>query len=355
MLQPEVARARWRSERGRAAVGALAAVLLVVMWPRAGGASETDGDGGSPSIRTSPTSTISCCCNAAATVSPATAAGTAAADPVALGLARVQVAEAAGDLAGAARIYRQIVADHPDDALGWAAYGEFLRFLIHDPVQAKQAFTTALQVPHPSARLRALALKGLGDIAGATGEREQAIALMRQSLAVMPLADTHRALSVLLLIAHHDASGAAEEARLAVADSPDDPLSLLVYAILCQRIGHQDEGRRAYRLALGIAGCDAQGHADHPVHCCVFYNAACYLAVCRQPSQALTMLSAFFAAPNHLHRSRKDIVGDPDFAGMLQDPGFQALLDRNLPVAVTVAVSTASALPASSSSTPVRR
>ena len=336
MVQPVIARTACRppSERRRVAVGVVAMVILLAApWQRACGASATDVSGGS---RTS-----SSCCDASATVSTAAATGTAAPDSIALGLAKVQVAEAAGDLAGAARIYRQIVADHPDDALGWAAYGEFLRFLIHDPVQATQAFTTALLVPHSDARIRALALKGLGDIAGAAGNREQAIALMRQSLAVMPLADTHRALSVLLLVAHHDQEGAAEEARLAVAATPDDPLSLLVYAILCQRIGHQAEGRGAYRQALGIAGCDAQGHADHPVHCCVFYNAACYLSVCRQPTQALTMLSAFFAAPNHLHRSRQDIVGDPDFAGMLQDPGFVALLDKNLPPAPTVAVAAA--------------
>jgi len=333
MLQPGVALApcgRPSVVRRLAAGAAALAFLLCAQWQRPCGASETVVTGSSSSR----------CCDAPAT----TATGTPLADSTQQRLLQVQAAELAGDLPGADRIYRHIVADHPDDALGWAAYGEFLRFLIHDPVQAKLAFQTALQVPHPSDQLRALALQGLGDIAGAAGDSEGAIAIMRQSLAVMPLADTHRALSVLLLVAHHDEAGAAEEARLAVAATPNDPLSLLVYAILCERIGHHDDGRRAFSHALSIAGCDAQGRADHPVHCCVFYNAACYLSVCKQPMQALTMLSAFFAAPNHLHRSRHDIVGDPDFAGMLQDPGFIALLDKNLPPAATSPAS-ASAVP----------
>jgi Tfp pilus assembly protein PilF len=268
---------------------------------------------------------------AASPAAPATAPATAPEPSIQQQLSQVQACEDAGDLPGAQAIYRRIVAAHPDDALGWAAYGEFLRFLIHDPVAAKQAFQSALAVPHPSDQLRALALKGLGDLAAAAGDSEGAIALMRQSLQVASLADTHRALGVLLLVARHDEAGAAEEARLAVAATPNDPLSLLVYAILLERIGHHEDGRRAFDQALAIAGCDQDGQANHPVHCCVFYNAACYFSVCRQRTRSLTMLRAFFNAPNHLHRSRQDIEHDPDFAGMLQDPGFIALLDRNLP------------------------
>jgi Tfp pilus assembly protein PilF len=241
-------------------------------------------------------------------------------------------AESSGDLAQADRIFQDLVHAHADEALAWAAYGEFLRFLVHDPIAAHAAFTTALHAAHTSERMRALALKGLGDLAGATGDSEGAIALMRQSLAVCPLADTHRALGVLLLVAHHDEVGAAEQAKLAVAATPNDPLSLLVYAILCERLGHHADGRTAFTQAIAIAGCDETGHADHPVHCCVFYNSACYLAVCKQRAGALAMLGAFFAAPNHLHRSRHEIENDPDLAGMIHDPDFVALLDRNLPI-----------------------
>jgi Tfp pilus assembly protein PilF len=287
-------------------------MALLLAWPMHGSASEVAGA-------------------AAASGEAATTAPSPTPRGILRQLDQAKAAESTGDLVGAGSLYRSMVADHPDDALGWDAYGEFLRFLIHDPVAATQAFETALRVPHPSDQLRALALKGLGDIAGASGDSQGAIALMRQSLAVLPLADTHRALGVLLLVANHDEAGAAEQARLAVAATPNDPLSLLVYAILLERTGHHDDGRRAYTHALDIAGCDGGGHADHPVHCCVFYNAACYLSVCKERERSLAMLGAFFSAPNHLHRSRQDIEGDPDFAGMLQDPAFVALLDRNLP------------------------
>ncbi len=287
-------------------------MTLLAAWPLHGAASEAVGAAAAPG-------------SAATTARESTPPG------ILPQLDQAKAAESAGDLSGADRIYRGIVADHADDALGWDAYGEFLRFLIHDPVAAKQAFQAALHVPHPSDQLRALALKGLGDIAGASGDSQGAIALMVQSLAVQPMAETHRALGVLLLVANHDEAGAAEQARLAVAATPNDPLSQLVYAILLERTGHHEDGRRAYAHALAIAGCDEHGHADHAVHCCVFYNAACYLSVCKERERSLAMLGAFFSAPNHLHRSRQDIEGDPDFAGMLADPAFITLLDRNLP------------------------
>jgi Tfp pilus assembly protein PilF len=264
-------------------------------------------------------------------------------------LACARSVETTGDLTHAGELYRTIVAEHPDDAQGWTSYGEFLRFLVHDGVAAKKAFESALHVPHPSDQQRALALKGLGDLAFAANDAHRAIDLMRQSLALWPLAETHRALGVVLLVASHDVAGAAEQARLAVDLSPNDPLSLLVYAILCERLGRHGDGSDAYTHALSIAGCDAQGRSQHAVHCCVFYNAACYLAVCGKPEQSLTMLGAFFNAPNHLHRSRHDIETDPDFSGMRGNHDFIALLDRHLS---TSGDQTAAALPPCTSCAP---
>jgi Tfp pilus assembly protein PilF len=250
-------------------------------------------------------------------------------------LARAKSAEADGDLERAGQAYRRMVAEFPDDACGWSNYGEFLRFLVHDRAAAKDSFAAALRAPTSTAQQRAFSLRGLGDIANADGDSEAAIALMQRSLAVMPLADTHRGLSVLLLVAHHDVQGAAEQARLAVELAPGDPLTLLVYAILCERSGRHDDGRRAYDSAVAMAGCADPACPHGRVHCCVFYNAACYHAVCGEREQALRMLTAFFAAPNHLHRSRGEIEHDPDFSGLVADAQFVALLDANLPKAQT--------------------
>jgi Tfp pilus assembly protein PilF len=267
-------------------------------------------------------------------------------------LAQAHAAESAGDLQAAGEIYRSTVAEHPDDAVIWSTYGEFLRFLVHDSTAARHAFLQALRVAHPSHQERALALKGLGDIAFACGDAQGAMVLMRQSLAFYPLAETHRALGVVLLVARHDVPAAAEQARQAVDLAPDEPLSLLVYAILCERLGHHDDGRAACTRALAIAGCDEQGRAAHWVHCCVFYNAACYLSVCGRRAAALTMLGAFFHAPNHLHRSRQDIETDPDFSGLNHDPAFIALLDRNLPRQLGDTLRTSSPCPSCVSAPP---
>jgi Tfp pilus assembly protein PilF len=246
-------------------------------------------------------------------------------------LAAAKDAEASGDLERADREYHVLLGAFPDQAVGWAEYGEFQRFLVHDAGSARVAFTKALNVSDSSDRARACALRGLGYLASAEGDHERAIALMQQSLAVTRLADTHRSLSVELLVGRGDTAGAAEQARLAVELAPDQPLTLLVYAILSQRLGHETEGREAYDRALDLAGLGHDAVPHGTVHCCVMYNAACYLAVRGDREGSLKMLAAFFNAPNHRHRTRAEIEGDPDFASLVHDPDFTALLDANAP------------------------
>lgn len=245
-------------------------------------------------------------------------------------IAAATAAATAGEVDKATAILQALVAAHPTQAQAWDAYGEHLRFLVHDRDRAREAFSRALQAPQGSPADRAAALTGLGTIAAAAGDGEAAIRLLRQSLAICALPETHRQLSVLLLVVHQDPAAALVEAQAAASAAPE-PLSLLVEAILLQRTGHSEEGRQVAAQALQLAGCSATGEADHPVHCCVFYNAACYAAVCGHRAQALALLRAFFRAPNHLHRSRAEILADPDLASLHGDPAFQALLDAQVP------------------------
>ncbi len=156
---------------------------------------------------------------------PATPAATAAAQ---LGAARA--AESAGDLVSAVRLYRQLLADHPADGSAWISYGECLRFLVHDPVAASQAFSAALQVPAASATVRAYALKGLqglDDRGGRAGEgwpdgaapasRSCTMSLEACEEAETQGCDRARWAWPKLLVDRHDVPGALEQSRLAVA------------------------------------------------------------------------------------------------------------------------------------------
>ncbi|GMV82397.1 MAG: hypothetical protein AMXMBFR7_35810 [Planctomycetota bacterium] len=245
-------------------------------------------------------------------------------------LDRAAECERREDLLGADAAYAEGLSRFADHAALWSACGEFLRFYVHDAELARQAFERALDAPYPDLQARAFALRGLGELAAHAGRDVDALRCFEASLALCPLADTHRS-----LCHFHGSRGnhpaAADHARRAVAADPGDPIALLQYAGQAQRAGQRDSAAAAFARALERAGCSVDGPGEEPVHCCVLYNAAGYCALADDRAACLRWLEAFFRTPNHRHLSRKDVWNDPDFAALREDAAFRALLDRWLP------------------------
>lgn len=240
-------------------------------------------------------------------------------------------AEAEGNRERAGEAYEAAVRGFPEHAAGWAHLGEFLRFWRSDAAGARAAFERALAAPVADRTSAAFAWRGLGELARHEGRVEEAIRCFERSLATRPLADTHRSLSALYGNERRDFAKAARHAQAAVEESPDDPIALLLFAVQMQRLGREDEAHRAFERAIWLAGCDDRGaplgDAARRIHCCVLYNGACYHAVRGDRERALAMLAAFFATPNHRHIAREEILADPDFASIRDDPAFRALLN----------------------------
>jgi tetratricopeptide (TPR) repeat protein len=256
----------------------------------------------------------------------------AAPQPLNQQLAHASEAAAAGD-SGADAIYKQATVDNPDSAEAWAALGEHLRFYAHDEKAAAEAFEKALVAKQKDANASAFAWRGLGELASKAQKDDLAIEYFKKSLLALPLADTHRSLCH-LYCRRREFNAAAEQACAAVKLNPRDPIALLLYAAQLHRAGQPAEGRRQYDQALVVCGMGAQEKAGEPVHCCVVYNAAGYLAVCGEGDAALTMLKKFFETPNHRHLSRAEIESDADFESLKLRPAFCKLLDHHLPAAV---------------------
>ena len=254
--------------------------------------------------------------------------------PVAVGLdallAQGETAEQAGDFPAAETAYRKAVENFPSHARTWSHLGETLRFYVHDYVAAERAFRTALEAPEQDDLAAAFAWRGLGEIAGHRGDTEAALDCFQRSLARRPLADTHRSLAHLLGMSGKLAQ-AAEHAQAAVELQPDDSIALLLCAAHLERAGRREDGHRAFERALQGAGCDNLARHAQPVHCCVFYNAAGYKAVCGEREGTLAFLQAFFETPNHRHLKREHVLADPDFAAWIKDEGFLTLVNRYLP------------------------
>ncbi len=242
-----------------------------------------------------------------------------------------ELAETAGDGASAGAAYARAAAEFPDFAAAWSYHGEHLRFWSNDSARAEAAFRRALAARTPDDAAQAFALRGLGELAHARGDAAAAVECFERSLAVCPLADTHRSLSALYATEQKDFAKAAAHAEAAVALDPRDSIALLQLAVQAERAGTRDRAEAAFRDAIGSAGCDAQGRSAHAVHCCVLYNGACYHAVRGDAASALAMLEAFFRHPNHRHITRGEIAADPDFDRVRAEPGFIALLDAHLP------------------------
>lgn len=234
------------------------------------------------------------------------------------------------DLLGADAAYAEGLNRFADHAALWSAYGEYLRFYVHDAELARQAFNRALEAPRQDPQARAFALRGLGELAAHAGRDADALRCFEASLALCPLADTHRS-----LCHFHGSRGnhaaAAVHARRAVAADPGDPIALLQYAGQAQRAGQRAAAAAAFARALECAGCSVEGPGEEPVHCCVLYNAAGYCALADDRAACLRWLDAFFRTPNHRHLSRQDVWNDPDFVALHEDAAFRALLDRWLP------------------------
>jgi tetratricopeptide (TPR) repeat protein len=238
-------------------------------------------------------------------------------------------AEFRGDYRTAEKYYKKATTLNPADAEAWAAYGEHLRFYAHDYKGADTAFNKALAAPEPNARAAAFALRGLGELAAKEGLDEKAVELFKKSLTVLPLADTHRSLCH-LYCRQKNFKAAAEHAGEAVKLNPDDAIAILLYAAQLHRAGEKTEGFKQFEKALSLSGMNAQGEATGPVHCCVFYNAAGYLAVIEDSKRALDMLKRFFKTPNHRHLTREEIESDSDFEKLKLQPEFQKLLKSQL-------------------------
>ena len=178
----------------------------------------------------------------------------------------------------------------------------------------------------------AFAWRGLGEISRARGDVAGAIERFEKSLALGPLADTHRSLSALYANERRDFDKAAFHAKAAVDLSPEDPIALLQYAVQMERFKKPREAREAFTSAIRLANCDERGRSESLVHCCVLYNAACYHAVRGDKEGALAMLKEFFITPNHRHITKEEILKDPDFESLVKDRDFAALLEYRLPV-----------------------
>lgn len=244
-------------------------------------------------------------------------------------LARGQDAEAKGDAGAAIAAYRKATQGHAGSADAWALLGEAQRFYKHDEDAARAAFGKALAAEDRSTWGRAFALRGLGELDLHAGKLDDARARFEASLKERPLVDAHRSLCA-LLGRRGDFAGAAEQARLAAELQGDEPIALLLYATQLERAGEKEKAAATAKKALALAGCSdppAPPDAAHRVHCCVFYNAACWHAVGGRRAEALEMIEAFFATPNHRHLGRDELLSDPDLASLKDEPAFRALLD----------------------------
>ena len=244
-------------------------------------------------------------------------------------LTQAAEAESRGDYAAAQSCYKKATRHNPDSAEAWAAYGEHLRFYAHDVKAARDAFNKALAASEKNPRASAYAWRGLGELASKENQVEKAIELFKKSLNALPLADTHRSLCH-LYCRQQNFKAAAEHAGEAVKLDPDDPIAILLYAAQLHRAGNQDEGLKQFEKALSLSGLDANGESAGPVHCCIYYNAAGYLAVKEDATGALKMLEKFFKTPNHRHLTREEIETDADFRSIKTTPAFNKLLKTHL-------------------------
>ncbi|MCK6471805.1 MAG: hypothetical protein L6R28_08665 [Planctomycetes bacterium] len=240
-------------------------------------------------------------------------------------LAHGQEAEARGDAEAAFAAYVKAAQAFADSADAWALLGEAQRFYKHNADAARAAFEKALAAADRSAWGRAFALRGLGELEFHAGKLDEARARFEASLKEKPLVDAHRSLCA-LLGRRGDFAGAAEQARLAAEMEGDEPIALLLYATQLERAGEAAKASEIATKALALAGA-APADPQRRVHCCVYYNAACWHAVGGRRAEALKMLEAFFATPNHRHLGREELLSDPDLASLKDDPGFRALLD----------------------------
>lgn len=243
-------------------------------------------------------------------------------------LDRAAAAEGRYEFKDALRLFTEAVTKYPDSGRTWAAYGEHLRFYVHDSKAAAEAFNKSLQAPTDDPLASAFAWRGLGELAAASGDDDKALRLFEKSVAIKPLADTHRSICH-VLTNQHKWEKAAIHAGLAAELDPADPIAGLLYATQLLRAEKTDAARKELERSLKLAGVDEQGRASGPVHCCVLYNAAGYFGVSGQKGNALKMLAAFFATPNHRHLTRKQIESDPDFASLKDDPLFIDILEKH--------------------------
>jgi tetratricopeptide (TPR) repeat protein len=244
-------------------------------------------------------------------------------------LAQAVKAEANAEYPRAKQLYARALEAFPENAEVWAAWGEHLRFYAHEFPASKAAFERALKMAGASANSQAFAQRGLGEIAMKNGDAQSAIKYFEESLKALPLADTHRSLCH-LYGTMQNFDRAALHARRAVELQPDDPISVLLLAAQLARAGDRAQGEIEFDKALTFAGLRRDGTAGHPVHCCVLYNAAGFLAVSGDHEAALNMLRAFFETPNHRHLTRQEIENDPDFAPLKAGLEFPTLLDEYL-------------------------
>jgi len=247
-------------------------------------------------------------------------------------LSKAGAADVSGDFENANSIYLKLTQKHPDSAEAWAAWGEHLRFYAHDGKAAAEAFNKALGAPQKNATASAYAYRGLGELAAKDQHDDAAIEFFKQSLAALPLSDTHRSLCH-LYCRQKNFKAAADHARQAVELDPKDPIARLLYAAQLLRAEDRAEGQRQFEKALAEAGVDDEGKAKSPVHCCVYYNAAGFLGVIGKNEAALNMLQRFFETPNHLHLTRAEIESDADFEGLKETTAFKKLLDQYFPKA----------------------
>jgi Tfp pilus assembly protein PilF len=239
------------------------------------------------------------------------------------------VAESNNDMRSARETYELAAKHYPSSAKSWAAYGEHLRFYVHDDVAAGEAFRKAIEAKETDRHALAFAWRGLGEIEIKKGNGDKAIENFRKSLQAMPLSDTHRSLCH-LYVTRRDWKNSAEQARLAVETDRDDPIAILLYAAQLQRAGQSAFAHAQFERAMALAGIDAEGNPSRPVHCCVWYNGAGYQAVSGNVAGALKMLHAFFETPNHRHLTRNQVEEDPDFADLKNLPEFIQMLDQYL-------------------------
>jgi tetratricopeptide (TPR) repeat protein len=221
--------------------------------------------------------------------------------------------------------------DFGDYSVSWSHLGEHRRFWNQDPQGAESAFRRAIDAPLTTDASLAFSWRGLGEIARGRGELDRALGCFEKSLAIHPLADTHRSLSAFYATEKRDFEKAARHARAAIELSPEDPIALLQYAVQMERFKKPREAKEAFDRAIRLAGCDERGRSESAVHCCVLYNAACYHAVRGDKAGALAMLKEFFISPNHRHITKEEILRDPDFESLVRDADFTSLLDYRLP------------------------